>query len=48
MAGGRDPQFWKRFSMAVHLDEEKAQANLSRSTTEKTDATSISKQLHHS
>ena len=23
MAGVRDPQFWRRFSMAVHLDEEK-------------------------
>jgi hypothetical protein len=23
MAGGRDPLFWKRFSMAVHMDEEK-------------------------
>ena len=22
MAGVRDPAFWKRFSMAVHLDEE--------------------------
>jgi len=22
MAGVRDPQFWKRFSYAVHLDEE--------------------------
>jgi hypothetical protein len=25
MAGVRDPAFWKRFSMAVHLDEENAQ-----------------------
>ncbi|KIX07988.1 uncharacterized protein Z518_02642 [Rhinocladiella mackenziei CBS 650.93] len=24
MAGVRDPAFWRRFSMAVHLDEEKA------------------------
>lgn len=23
MAGVRDPAFWKRFSIAVHLDEEK-------------------------
>lgn len=22
MAGVRDPQFWKRFSVAVHMDEE--------------------------
>ncbi|KAK3690743.1 hypothetical protein LTR37_019009 [Vermiconidia calcicola] len=25
MAGVRDPQFWKRFSVAVHLDEENGQ-----------------------
>ncbi|KIW19102.1 hypothetical protein PV08_03394 [Exophiala spinifera] len=24
MAGVRDPAFWRRFSMAVHMDEEKA------------------------
>lgn len=24
MAGVRDPAFWRRFSVAVHLDEEKA------------------------
>ncbi|KAF7510069.1 hypothetical protein GJ744_007173 [Endocarpon pusillum] len=24
MAGIRDPAFWRRFSLAVHLDEEKA------------------------
>lgn len=48
MAGGRDPEFWKRFSVAVHLDEERAQANISRTTTEKSDITSRPKQLHHS
>lgn len=25
MAGVRDPAFWKRFSYAVHLDEEKGE-----------------------
>lgn len=25
MAGVRDPAFWKRFSVAVHMDEEKGE-----------------------
>jgi hypothetical protein len=25
MAGVRDPAFWKRFSVAVHMDEEQAE-----------------------
>ncbi|KIW30881.1 uncharacterized protein PV07_02573 [Cladophialophora immunda] len=32
-AGVRDPAFWKRFSMAVHLDEEKANISETRSTS---------------
>ncbi|KXT01643.1 hypothetical protein AC579_1140 [Pseudocercospora musae] len=28
MAGVRDPAFWKRFSTAVHLDEEQAASGL--------------------
>ena len=27
MAGVRDPQFWKRFSYAVHMDEEQELAS---------------------
>ena len=27
MNGARDPQFWKRFSYAVHLDEEQELAS---------------------
>lgn len=33
MAGVRDPEFWRRFSMAVHLDEEKGNISDSRSTS---------------
>ncbi|EXJ87406.1 hypothetical protein A1O3_04366 [Capronia epimyces CBS 606.96] len=32
MAGVRDPAFWRRFSMAVHLDEEKGTMSDSRSS----------------
>lgn len=28
MAGVRDPAFWKRFSVAVHMDEEKGEKQL--------------------
>ncbi|KAM0719601.1 hypothetical protein Q7P37_003731 [Cladosporium fusiforme] len=28
MAGVRDPAFWKRFSVAVHMDEEKGMQQL--------------------
>ena len=27
MTAGKDPQFWKRFSYAVHLDEEQELAS---------------------
>ena len=33
MSGVRDPAFWRRFSMAVHLDEEKGNISDSRSTS---------------
>ncbi|KIV97313.1 hypothetical protein PV10_01075 [Exophiala mesophila] len=33
MAGVRDPAFWRRFSMAVHLDEEKANISDAQSTS---------------
>ncbi|KEF56510.1 uncharacterized protein A1O9_06697 [Exophiala aquamarina CBS 119918] len=33
MAVVRDPAFWKRFSMAVHLDEEKGTISDARSTS---------------
>ncbi|KAL6253111.1 hypothetical protein RBB50_000832 [Rhinocladiella similis] len=33
MAGVRDPAFWRRFSMAVHMDEEKGNISDSRSTS---------------
>ncbi|EXJ66630.1 uncharacterized protein A1O5_10301, partial [Cladophialophora psammophila CBS 110553] len=33
MAGVRDPAFWRRFSMAVHLDEEKANISDTRSNS---------------
>ncbi|KIV81755.1 hypothetical protein PV11_03917 [Exophiala sideris] len=29
----RDPAFWRRFSMAVHMDEEKANISDSKSTS---------------
>lgn len=37
MAGVRDPAFWKRFSMAVHMDEEKG--DVSRVDSEKSQET---------
>ncbi|EXJ83363.1 hypothetical protein A1O1_06984, partial [Capronia coronata CBS 617.96] len=36
MAGVRDPAFWRRFSMAVHLDEEKGTMSDSKSTSTST------------
>jgi hypothetical protein len=33
MAGVRDPAFWRRFSMAVHMDEEKGNISDSKSTS---------------
>jgi hypothetical protein len=39
MTGVRDPAFWRRFSLAVHLDEEKApgseKASISSSSLQK-------------
>jgi hypothetical protein len=41
MSGVRDPAFWRRFSMAVHMDEEKANISDVRSTSTTSSKTAL-------
>ncbi|KAF2093629.1 hypothetical protein NA57DRAFT_61335 [Rhizodiscina lignyota] len=47
MAVVRDPSFWRRFSMAVHLDEEHADGAPATSSSESTSSSRSRPQLKH-